>query len=137
MGWLQLDPMIELSPQFSPLITTYRAKVSFENILITIAGKAVNCQSEVRLDGKFGPSRSVSLFVSFCSFFLTFFLLFLTYTSLVQLLHLLSHIFLPNSLLKQVFYFLLLSSSKSIYCQLHLFQLYMSSYSVLSLGNSI
>lgn len=58
-----IEPSIILTPSpISPHITTYFGNVSFDTILITISGKSLNCQTEVRLDGKYGPSRYVISF---------------------------------------------------------------------------
>lgn len=58
-----IKPSITLTPSFiSPHITTYFGNVSFDTILITVSGTSLNCQTEVRLDGKYGPSRYVISF---------------------------------------------------------------------------
>ena len=58
-----IEPSIILTPSpISPHITTYFGNVSFDTILITVSGKSLNCQTEVRLDGKYGPSRYVISF---------------------------------------------------------------------------
>lgn len=61
-----IEPPIILSPTVSPHITTYDGNASFETILITISAKSLNCQTEVRSDGKYGSSRYVILFPFFC-----------------------------------------------------------------------
>lgn len=58
---IDIRPAIRMSPAFSPLVTTYNANVSFEQILIRVFALSENCQSEVRLEGKYGSSRLVRI----------------------------------------------------------------------------
>jgi hypothetical protein len=54
---IELKPNLQLMPPFSPFVTQYNANASYEQLLISVSAKAHNCQSEVRLDDKYGSSR--------------------------------------------------------------------------------
>ncbi|XP_054163074.1 cadherin-like and PC-esterase domain-containing protein 1 [Oppia nitens] len=57
---IELSPKLQLIPPFSPFITQYHCNVSYEQLLVNVWAKAHNCQSEVRLDDKFGSSRATN-----------------------------------------------------------------------------
>ncbi|RWS14447.1 cadherin-like and PC-esterase domain-containing protein 1, partial [Dinothrombium tinctorium] len=57
---IETKPKLNLTPPFSPQINQYFANVSYDQLLITIFAKTENCQSEVRIDDKFGPSRPIN-----------------------------------------------------------------------------
>ncbi|UYV69691.1 CPED1 [Cordylochernes scorpioides] len=54
---LLTDPPLQLQPAFSPHVTSYRATVEYDRLLLAVGGRARHCQVEVRLDDRFGPSR--------------------------------------------------------------------------------
>uniref|UniRef100_T1KKD3 Uncharacterized protein n=2 Tax=Tetranychus urticae TaxID=32264 RepID=T1KKD3_TETUR len=54
---LKINPTLNLNPAFSPQITQYYANVTHDILIITVYGAAMHCSSEVRVEGKFGPSR--------------------------------------------------------------------------------
>ncbi|CAG2162722.1 unnamed protein product [Oppiella nova] len=57
---IELSPKLQLMPPFSPLITQYHCNVSYEQLMVSVWAKAQNCQSEVRLEDKFGSSRTTN-----------------------------------------------------------------------------
>ncbi|CAG2100173.1 unnamed protein product [Medioppia subpectinata] len=57
---IELSPTLQLMPPFSPLITQYHCNASYEQLMVTVWAKAQNCQTEVRLEDKFGPSRQTN-----------------------------------------------------------------------------
>ena len=54
---IELIPKLQLTPEFSSFTTQYYADAPYEQLLINVYATAQNCQSEVRLDDKYGPSR--------------------------------------------------------------------------------
>jgi hypothetical protein len=58
---IELNPKLQLMPSFSPFVTQYYTNASYEQLLISVSAKAQNCQSEVRLDDKFGSSRYINI----------------------------------------------------------------------------
>lgn len=51
------EPSLNLTPTFTPLTVEYTTKVPYEQLLVTVWAFSQNCQSEARLDDKFGPSQ--------------------------------------------------------------------------------
>jgi len=49
------QPILDLTPMFDPLVDEYYTSVPYELILIQIWGEASHCDSEARLEDKFGP----------------------------------------------------------------------------------
>uniref|UniRef100_T1JPJ4 Cadherin-like beta sandwich domain-containing protein n=1 Tax=Strigamia maritima TaxID=126957 RepID=T1JPJ4_STRMM len=54
------QPKLNLTPPFSPLVVEFTAKVPYDQLMVTVWAFAQNCQSEARLDDKFGPSQSAN-----------------------------------------------------------------------------
>lgn len=52
-----VQPPLHLSPNFSPLVTEYTANVSYDQLMVKLSAQAHNCQTEVRIDDKYGPTR--------------------------------------------------------------------------------
>ncbi|XP_077194511.1 cadherin-like and PC-esterase domain-containing protein 1 isoform X2 [Paroedura picta] len=50
------DPHLELNPNFDPTIKEYYTEVPFDVVTVKIRAEPVNCQGEVHLDEKKGPS---------------------------------------------------------------------------------
>ncbi|XP_063846462.1 uncharacterized protein LOC135092138 [Scylla paramamosain] len=57
---ITLVPEVVLTPSFTPLVTSYWGQVEYEVITVQVAGVALHCQAEARLDDKFGPSTLVN-----------------------------------------------------------------------------
>ncbi|CAL4103397.1 unnamed protein product, partial [Meganyctiphanes norvegica] len=57
---LELIPSLSLTPTFTPLVTNYWAEVDYHLITLQVAGIALNCHAEARLDDKYGPSVLVN-----------------------------------------------------------------------------
>lgn len=53
-------PSLHLTPSFSPLVTEYTANVSYDQLMVKLSAQAHNCQTEVRIDDKYGPTRSTN-----------------------------------------------------------------------------
>ncbi|KAI1278749.1 Cadherin-like and PC-esterase domain-containing protein 1 [Halotydeus destructor] len=53
---IELRPHLQLSPSFSSHVTTFTATAPFHVVSLSILAQSSNCQSEVRLDDKYGPS---------------------------------------------------------------------------------
>lgn len=54
---LSLEPFLNITPPFSPSISEYFVNVTYDLMLIKIGAISQNCQTEVRIDDKFGSSR--------------------------------------------------------------------------------
>ncbi|KFQ33928.1 Cadherin-like and PC-esterase domain-containing protein 1, partial [Merops nubicus] len=50
------SPQLDLNPQFNPKIKEYYAEVPFDMVTVKIGAEPSNCQSQVHLDEKKGPS---------------------------------------------------------------------------------
>ncbi|KAM6302133.1 cadherin-like and PC-esterase domain-containing protein 1 [Podargus strigoides] len=50
------SPQLDLSPQFNPKIKEYYAEVPFDMVTVKIGAEPFNCQCQVHLDEKKGPS---------------------------------------------------------------------------------
>jgi len=57
ISFITFKPNINLYPSFSPLITQYYANASYDYLNVNIYSLSKNCQTEVRLEHKFGQSR--------------------------------------------------------------------------------
>ncbi|XP_009070314.1 PREDICTED: cadherin-like and PC-esterase domain-containing protein 1, partial [Acanthisitta chloris] len=52
------SPQLELNPQFNPKIKEYYAEVPFDMVTVKIGAEPSNCQCQVHLDDKKGPSTA-------------------------------------------------------------------------------
>ncbi|RWS24599.1 cadherin-like and PC-esterase domain-containing protein 1 [Leptotrombidium deliense] len=77
---IELHPKLTLSPPFSPYINQYFANASYDQLLITVFAKTQNCQSEVRIDDKFGPSRPTNYTLGIGLNKVTFFIVDISHT---------------------------------------------------------
>ncbi|XP_076333251.1 cadherin-like and PC-esterase domain-containing protein 1 isoform X2 [Tachypleus tridentatus] len=57
IGQIRMSPLLIITPAFSPLVTDYVANVSYDQLLVKVWAFGQNCQTEVRIDDKYGPSR--------------------------------------------------------------------------------
>lgn len=53
-------PELVLQPSFDPKVTDYYVNVSFDVMLLKVWATVLNCQTEARLDDRFGPSRYIT-----------------------------------------------------------------------------
>ena len=65
LSWISVQPPLVMSPAFNPLVTEYRANVTYDQLMVRLAAQAQNCQTEVRIDDKYGPTRFVPILISF------------------------------------------------------------------------
>ncbi|NXM72821.1 CPED1 protein, partial [Serilophus lunatus] len=52
------SPQLDLNPQFNPKIKEYYAEVPFDTVTVKIGAEPSNCQCQVHLDDKKGPSTA-------------------------------------------------------------------------------
>ncbi|XP_076333149.1 cadherin-like and PC-esterase domain-containing protein 1 isoform X1 [Tachypleus tridentatus] len=57
IGQITTSPPLTLTPSFSSLVSDYTANVSYGQLLLRVWAFGQNCQTEVRIDDKYGPSR--------------------------------------------------------------------------------
>ncbi|KAG8199157.1 hypothetical protein JTE90_015988 [Oedothorax gibbosus] len=58
---IHTDPVVRLYPAFDPAVTEYSVNVRFEVMLLRAWATVYNCQSEARLDERFGTSRPTNI----------------------------------------------------------------------------
>ncbi|GFQ98804.1 cadherin-like and PC-esterase domain-containing protein 1 [Trichonephila clavata] len=60
LSGISVYPHLILTPSFNPLVTDYSANVSYEQLMVSLSAQAQNCQTEVRIDDKYGPTRTTN-----------------------------------------------------------------------------
>lgn len=54
---IHTEPSLNISPPFTPAVMDYFVNVSYDQLMVKVWAFALNCQSEARLDEKFGTSQ--------------------------------------------------------------------------------
>ncbi|KAG8171187.1 hypothetical protein JTE90_016083, partial [Oedothorax gibbosus] len=60
LSGISVFPPLTITPPFNPLVTDYSANVSYEQLMVRLSAQAQNCQTEVRIDDKYGPTRTTN-----------------------------------------------------------------------------
>ncbi|GIY07031.1 cadherin-like and PC-esterase domain-containing protein 1 [Caerostris extrusa] len=60
LSGVSVFPCALADPSFNPLVTDYSANVTYDQLMVSLSAQAHNCQTEVRIDDKYGPTRTTN-----------------------------------------------------------------------------